>query len=293
MIDLIIENLDLLIQKILNIQNKEELTKIQNKLIFLFERCIKVVILIIIAYIVINIGFFVINKICSVSSKHMKSNIRKIATFRLILQNLFKYFVYFVLIYKVFAVFGEDLKPILTIASIGSVAIAFGSQSLVKDMILGAFILLEDQFLVGDVIKIGDVIGKVEQIKLRTLSIRTFRGELFIIPNGSITTITNLSNYYKKINILIEVYINNNLDFAVKFLKDSLKDFYGTTENVLLQPRIEEVKIVGPNKVAIEISLECKNGTIDDTEIYLKKYLQDSFIKQDIKIECLEGFYVN
>ena len=93
MIDLIIENLDLLIQKILNIQNKEELTKIQNKLIFLFERCIKVVILIIIAYIVINIGFFVINKICRISSKHMKSNIRKIATFRLILQNLFKYFV--------------------------------------------------------------------------------------------------------------------------------------------------------------------------------------------------------
>jgi small conductance mechanosensitive channel len=89
--------------------------------------------------------------------------------------------------------FGINPTPALTLAGLASVAIGFGAQNLVRDVITGFYIVLEDQYVVGDTIQFGDAIGRVEHLTLRRTVIRDARGALVTISNGDIRTVANLS----------------------------------------------------------------------------------------------------
>jgi small conductance mechanosensitive channel len=91
---------------------------------------------------------------------------------------------------------GVDLKPLLAAAGIGGLAIGFGAQSLVKDVISGFFILLEDSVQVGDVVEIAGVGGLVEEVKLRTISLRDLSGNVHVVPNGVIDKVKNMTKLY-------------------------------------------------------------------------------------------------
>jgi small conductance mechanosensitive channel len=93
---------------------------------------------------------------------------------------------------------GVDLKPILAGAGIAGLAIGFGAQTLVKDLITGFFILLENQFRVGDVVQTAGVAGLVESINLRTTVLRDIEGRVHVIPNGSIEVVTNFTREWSR-----------------------------------------------------------------------------------------------
>src|SRR5450432_145679 len=89
--------------------------------------------------------------------------------------------------------FGINVTPIATMAGLASLAIGFGAQNLVRDIITGFYIILEDQYIVGDTIQVGETIGRVEHITLRRTVLRDARGALVTIANGDIRTVSNLS----------------------------------------------------------------------------------------------------
>ena len=89
--------------------------------------------------------------------------------------------------------FSIDVKGLLAGAGVLGLAVGFGAQSLVKDVITGFFIIFEDQFSVGDYVKIGIAEGTVEEIGLRTTKIKSFTGEISILPNGTIIQVVNYS----------------------------------------------------------------------------------------------------
>ena len=91
---------------------------------------------------------------------------------------------------------GINIAPLLAAAGISGLVIGFGAQHLVRDVITGFFLLLEDQVRVGDVVKVGDKSGLVENLGLRVLTLRDFDGSVHMIPNGTITTVTNLTKDY-------------------------------------------------------------------------------------------------
>lgn len=94
--------------------------------------------------------------------------------------------------------FGIDLKPVLASLGIGGLAVGFGAQSLVKDLIAGFFLLLEDQIRVGDVVEIAGKSGQVETVGLRVLVLRDLSGNRIIIPNGEIRGVTNMSYQFSR-----------------------------------------------------------------------------------------------
>jgi small conductance mechanosensitive channel len=114
---------------------------------------------------------------------------------------------------------GIDLGPLLVAAGIGGIAIGFGSQSLVKDVISGFFILLENQVRVGDVVNIAGVGGLVEDVGLRTISLRDFSGNVHIVPNGTITTVTNMTKDFSRYVFNVEVAYRENIDEVMTILK--------------------------------------------------------------------------
>jgi len=106
---------------------------------------------------------------------------------------------------------GFDIAPILASAGIAGLAVGFGAQSLVKDVISGFFVLFEDQFGVGDVIKIGDLSGVVERMTLRVTVLRNLEGQVHVIPNGTIHTVTVLTKEWARAVVDVTVPYDQEL----------------------------------------------------------------------------------
>src|SRR5262249_52272472 len=105
-----------------------------------------------------------------------------------------------------------DVMPILTGAGIAGLAIGFGAQNLVRDVISGFFLILEDQVRVGDLARINGINGLVEQINLRTIVLRDDEGAVLVFPNGTVTTLANLSKLFAYATVDMRVAYFENMD---------------------------------------------------------------------------------
>jgi small conductance mechanosensitive channel len=122
-----------------------------------------------------------------------------------------------------FTVWGWSLAPFLGVGTIFAAALGFGAQDLVKDFLSGFFILLEDQFHVGDVVTIADTSGVVEDIQLRVTLLRDLEGNLHFIPNGQITVTSNFTSTYAQPVIDVGVAYETDIDHALAVFLDELE----------------------------------------------------------------------
>jgi small conductance mechanosensitive channel len=116
--------------------------------------------------------------------------------------------------------FGIDMKPLLASVGIGGLALGFGAQSLVKDLIAGFFIILEDQIRVGDVVQVGDKGGLVESVGLRVMVLRDISGNRIIIPNGEVTTVTNMTYEFSRYRFKIGVAYKEDVDRVIETIRE-------------------------------------------------------------------------
>ena len=115
---------------------------------------------------------------------------------------------------------GVNVAPLLAAAGIGGVAVGFGAQNLVRDVIAGFFLLLEDQIRVGDVVKVGDKSGLVEHLGLRVLTLRDSDGSVHMIPNGTIATVTNMTKDFSYAVLQLGVSYHADVDAAIAVLSE-------------------------------------------------------------------------
>lgn len=152
---------------------------------------------------------------------------------------------------------GYDIGPLVAAAGIFGIALGFGAQTLVRDLIGGFFILLEGQFYVGDVIQVGLVKGMVEDIKLRTTLVRDDEGILHIIPNGEMRIVSNLTKGWSRVNLDFEVDYREDLPKAMKLIGDAAKKTAEPDSPVaafiLDGPEVLGVENIDGKKVAIRV----------------------------------------
>lgn len=151
---------------------------------------------------------------------------------------------------------GFNIAPLIASAGVAGIAIGLGAQSLIKDFINGFFILLEDQFSIGDVISVNDNSGLVEQLNLRRTGLRTLDGAFIIIPNGDIRTVTNKTKGWSRAMIDVDVSYDDDVDYAMAVLRDLLDDFQEDPEfgPVITAPaEITGVEALGPYQVTIRV----------------------------------------
>lgn len=120
----------------------------------------------------------------------------------------------------VLAEVGVDLKPLLAAAGLGGLAIGFGAQSLVKDVISGFFILLENSVRVGDVVEVAGVGGLVEEVRLRTITLRDLAGNVHVVPNGSIDKVKNMTKDFSYYVFDVGVAYREDVDEVMETLKE-------------------------------------------------------------------------
>ena len=126
----------------------------------------------------------------------------------------------------VLSAIGVDLIPLLAGAGIVGLAISFAAQGLIKDVINGFLIILEDQYAVGDVINIGNVGGLVENMNLRITQVRNGEGQLITIPNSSITIVQNLSKEWARVDLAVRVAYETDPNWALAILQQVANEMY-------------------------------------------------------------------
>ncbi|MBD0344618.1 MAG: mechanosensitive ion channel family protein [Coleofasciculus sp. Co-bin14] len=138
--------------------------------------------------------------------------------------------------------------PLLATAGIFGFAISFGSQNLVRDVINGTLIFLEDQYAIGDIINVGNARGVVEEMNLRVTQLRDIDGRLSTVPNSSISTVHNLTKDWSRINFSVEVAHEADVDRAIEVVRQTAEDLQRDTEwgERILQP----ADILGVNNIA-------------------------------------------
>lgn len=183
---------------------------------------------------------------------------RRSQTIGRLVNNVVSYTVNFIVLLLILAELGVDLAPLLAGAGVLGLAIGFGAQSLVKDVITGFFIIFEDQFAVGDVIQTGNFQGTVEEIGLRVTRIKSWTGEVHIIPNGSITEVTNFSTSNSVGVVDVSIAYEADIDKAIEVIKETAMRVYEGNDNMVKEPDVLGVQSLGVSNIVIRVTVECK-----------------------------------
>ena len=150
-----------------------------------------------------------------------------------------------------------NLAPLIAGAGIGGIALGFGAQSIVKDFLSGFFMLIEDDFGVGDIIDVGDAVGTVEKVSLRSTTIRDVYGTVWHVPNGEILRVGNFSQLWSRALIDVEVAYDTDVRLAqgvIQRVADELwQDVEWGGDEVMEQPEVWGVQNLGASSVAIRL----------------------------------------
>ncbi|SDE67083.1 small conductance mechanosensitive channel [Bhargavaea beijingensis] len=218
---------------------------------------LKILLIITIAGLVVRIGKAIIRRVFSVRLRRPLSE-RRERTLLKLLENVISYVVYFAAILAVLSAFHIDVAGMIAAAGVLGLAVGFGAQSLVKDVITGFFIIFEDQFSVGDYVRIGEAEGTVEEIGLRTTKIKVFTGELHIIPNGNIQEVINSSIYNSLAVIDVSVSYETNIPKAEALIREFLHSLIDDENyaDLLAPPELLGVQSLGAHDVIMRITAE-------------------------------------
>jgi small conductance mechanosensitive channel len=137
-----------------------------------------------------------------------------------------------------------DIAPLLASVGVAGLAISLGAQRVIQDLIGGALVLLEGQYAVGDVIKVRDVSGVVEQLTLRTTHVRDLNGNLHVVPNGEVRIVSNVTKDWSRAVVEIGVAYEADLDRALAVLEDVVHEF--AAEPDFEDDLIETPQVLGP-----------------------------------------------
>ncbi len=150
----------------------------------------------------------------------MSEREKEVATFGKIIRNAARVIIWGVAVLMVLKEAGIEIGPILAGVGIAGLAVGFGAQTLVKDLIAGIFVLGENHYNVGDVIRVAGVAGLVEKITLRATTLRDLHGQVHIIPNGTIDVVTNMTKKWSRAVLDIGVAYKEDVDAVIEILKE-------------------------------------------------------------------------
>ena len=243
----------------------------------------KILIIIGIALLTVKVGSYIIKKIFF-KRKLLKGLIsdKKTDTMTTLLISSYRYLVYIV---AIIIILTDVLKmtSILAAAGIGGIALGFGAQSLVKDVISGFFIVFEDQYAVGDLVTIENLNGTVEELELRVTKLRNYSGDLYIIPNGEIKKVINHTRGNKAVIVDIPVAYSADLQAAFAAAEKVCLKAGDAFETLVEQPNVVGITELGKESLNLRIMAKSLPNAQWEVEREIRRLIQQEFKKEGIE----------
>jgi small conductance mechanosensitive channel len=210
---------------------------------------------------------------------------RRAQTLAGFLQRAAALFIFLIAFTMILRELGVDVVPIIAGAGLAGVALGFGAQNLIKDLIAGFLVLSEDQFRVGDVIRTAGVSGQVERITLRMTQVRDVEGVLHTVPNGEIKVVSNLTKEFSRVALDVGVSYGEDLDRVIKVLEGVARDLAGDPQfaKVILEPpRVLGVEALGESQVTLRLLAKTEPLRQWDVARELRKRIKTAFDREGI-----------
>ncbi|WP_394931559.1 mechanosensitive ion channel family protein [uncultured Ilumatobacter sp.] len=183
--------------------------------------------------------------------------------------------------------FGFDLGPFIAGAGIAGVALGFGAQSLVKDCIAGLFMLVEDQYGIGDIVDLGEAIGEVEQVTLRTTVLRSLDGTVWHVPNGEVQRVGNKSQLWSIALVDIDVAYDSDIAAAKNLMLSTATEVCASKQwspDVLGEPIVLGVESLGADGITLRMIVKTSPGSQWALQRELREALKASYDNAGIEI---------
>jgi len=180
-----------------------------------------------------------------------------------------------------------SLGPLLAGAGVAGLAIGFGAQSLVRDVLAGVFVLAEDQYGVGDIVDLGDATGVVEHVSLRTTQLRDIHGALWTVPNGEIRRVCNKSQIWSRAVLDIAVAYATDIDHALSVIRTVVDEVWREQledATIIEQPEIWGLEQFGDNALVIRVVLKTEPSEQFTTARTVRARLKKAFDEAGIEI---------
>ncbi|MCS5677830.1 MAG: mechanosensitive ion channel family protein [Acidimicrobiales bacterium] len=212
---------------------------------------------------------------------------QRTATLGVVLRGLAGVAVYALALMVALGELGLDLGPLIAGAGIVGLAIGFGAQSLVSDFIAGIFIIIEDQYGVGDIVDVGAASGTVEKVTLRTTTLRDIDGALWVVPNGEIRRVGNSSQLWARTVLDVDVAYDTDIDLAASVIKevaDSLWREELDSATIIEEPEIWGVQSFGADAISIRLAVKTEPNEQWATGRLIRARLKKAFDANGIEI---------
>ncbi|TWI55857.1 mechanosensitive ion channel family protein [Halalkalibacter nanhaiisediminis] len=216
----------------------------------------------------------------------------RIKTLKKLSINVFSYVLVFIFITIVISIFGLDATALIAGAGIVGLAIGFGAQGLVSDVVTGFFLLLEKQIDVDDYVTAGGIDGIVEEVGLRTTQIRGFDGTLNYIPNREISSVSNHSRGNMRALVDMSISYDDNIDEAIAVLQNACDRIAAEDSSIKDGPNVIGVQGLGDSDVIIRILAKTENMAQWAVERKLRKELKEALDANNIQIPFPHQVYI-
>lgn len=250
-----------------------------ERLAHLLFKLITMAMIIVLTFIIYR---FVSWLLCRFLRRHKE---RRTQTVVPLINNILKYLAFFIAIVAILREFGINYGAILAGAGVIGLAVGFGAQTLIKDIIAGFFILFEDLISVGDVIAVGDESGTVEKIGLRTTQFREFSGILRTIPNGELTRFGNFNRDYMRAIVSVDFNYAFDINEGFKIMEQVAQEWAKANQHIILEPpTIQGVLGFTNAGVTLRIVVKVKPEAVWQAERELRYRIKTTFDKHNISI---------
>ncbi|MCZ0703958.1 small conductance mechanosensitive channel [Natronobacillus azotifigens] len=242
------------------------------------------ILLLFIAYAIFNpLGKKLITSALKKSTKRQNISEARVLTLEKLLLNIYSYLLIFIFIVMLFGVFNLPLGPLLASAGVLGLAVGFGAQGLVSDIVTGFFLLLEKQIEVGEYVSTAGYEGIIEEVGLRTTKLRSFDGTLNFIPNRQLEGVSNHSRGTMRALVDIGISYDENIDHAMEVLQTVCTQFQ-TDERFVDGPSVLGVQSFGSSDIVLRIIGQTQNMEQWSAERSIRKAIKEAFDQANIEI---------
>ncbi len=259
---------------------------------YLLQVLVQAGLLLILFAIIKPIGKKVIHRLISNYGKHQKLTEGRQKTLEKLLVNVFSYLLSFFLIVTLLGILNIPIGPFLAGAGIIGLAIGFGAQGLVSDVVTGFFILLEHQIDVDDYVTTAGYDGVVEEVGLRTTKIRGFDGTLHFVPNRNISGVSNHSRGNMRALVDIGISYDENIEQAIEVLQKVCDDFSQNDNRMKEGPNVLGVQSLGASDVVLRVIGKTGNMEQWAVERDLRRKMKEALDQAGIEIPYPHQVYV-
>lgn len=257
-----------------------------ERLVSLGQAFLRLVLVLIMTRLAITFSAYAINRSLATYSTRAASSAGggRANTIGALLRSISRYALYFIGFVWALDAIGIPAGSIITAAGIGGLAIGFGAQNLVRDIISGFFILFEDQYDVGEFVTIDGASGVVEEVGLRSTRIKAFAGDVFFIPNGSIAKVTNHSRGDMRALVEVSIAYESDHNKAIDVANRACADLAARLDYVVEGPKVMGIQKLDESGVVLSIWAKAQNMKQWGLEREIRKEIKEAFEREGIEI---------